>query len=186
MPRRGAGKYPWSCGTLRDTVGPIRSSKCYERELTATKLKLAAAEAKLADAKADAESWQKQADDRLNDAVEFGRRAEKAEARVKELERELDGALASVVFIRCTKHAKVPIINQKAFHGGECGACIQERVKELEGLKTYTTGDEVETVSKITVFIPGSRLVIGCMTTLGDAMPRKDAAPSTDNKQTNE
>ena len=76
-------------------------------ELEQTKLKLASAEAelknalgcydnlkklhadteaKLADALADAASWQKQADDRLNDAVEFGRRAEKAEARVKELE----------------------------------------------------------------------------------------------------
>ncbi len=33
MPRRGAGNYPWSCGTLRDTVRPIRSSQCYENEL---------------------------------------------------------------------------------------------------------------------------------------------------------
>lgn len=58
-----------------------KQSKTCERlcELTATK-------ANLADALADAASWQKQADDRLNDAVEFGRRAEKAEARVKELE----------------------------------------------------------------------------------------------------
>ena len=48
-------------------------------ELTATKRKLD-------DALADAASWQQQADARLNDAVEFGRRAEKAEARVKELE----------------------------------------------------------------------------------------------------
>lgn len=55
-------------------------------ELTATKLKLASSEAKLADAISDAASWQKQADDRLNDALELGRRAEKAEARVKELE----------------------------------------------------------------------------------------------------
>lgn len=48
--------------------------------------RLLSAEAKLADALADAASWQQQADARLNDAVEFGRRAEKAEARVKELE----------------------------------------------------------------------------------------------------
>lgn len=54
-------------------------SMTLERELTATKRKLA-------DALADAASWQQQADARLKDAVEFGRRAEKAEARVKELE----------------------------------------------------------------------------------------------------
>lgn len=48
--------------------------------------RLLSAEAKLAEAIADAASWQQQADARLNDAVEFGRRAEKAEARVKELE----------------------------------------------------------------------------------------------------
>lgn len=57
-----------------------------EQELIHLKLKLASAEAKIDDMKADAESWQKQADDRLSDALEFGRRAEKAEARVKELE----------------------------------------------------------------------------------------------------
>ena len=33
MPRRGAGNYPWSCGTLRDTIRPIRSGQCYENEL---------------------------------------------------------------------------------------------------------------------------------------------------------
>lgn len=43
-------------------------------------------ERELEHAKADASSWQQQAEQRLNDANEWGRRAEKAEARVAELE----------------------------------------------------------------------------------------------------
>ena len=75
-------------------------------------LKLASSEAKIADLKADAESWQKQADDRLSDALEFGRRAEKAEARVKELENtkaNLDLAEISIT----TMKAKIEPLQQQ-------------------------------------------------------------------------
>lgn len=63
----------------------------------------------------------------IKDFEDIKRKLALAEARVKELEAELDAAISSVVMIRCTKHVGVPSINKNAFNGGECGACIQEK-----------------------------------------------------------
>jgi len=118
-----------ACGEMHDqdrTCAPrVRQALLsVEEEL---RIKLASAEANLADALADAASWQKQADDRLNDAVEFGRRAEKAEARVM----------------------------------------------ELEGLKCRRVGIGLDGFYAAFVIETKVEPVVG-VTTLGDAMPRKD------------
>lgn len=71
--------YVWKygCGsTLNGTVS----------ELCETRSQLAELRKELEKSKADAESWHQQAQQRLDDANEFGRKWEKAESRVRELE----------------------------------------------------------------------------------------------------
>jgi len=57
-------------------------------------------------------------------------------------------------------------------------ASAEARVKELEGLKNHTTGDEPVWLTKFSVYIPDDRIVRGLLatpTTLGGAMPRKES-----------
>jgi len=150
-----------------------KQSKTCERlcELTATK-------ANLADALADAASWQKQADDRLNDAVEFGRRAEKAEARVMELEasgeewelRALGGEYAAQMLRKaCGLDDTKEDLRDVALLFDKLNA----RVKELEGLKCRRVGIGLDGFYAAFVIETKVEPVVG-VTTLGDAMPRKD------------
>lgn len=166
--------------------------------------KLSAAKAKLADALADAASWQKQADDRLNDAVEFGRRAEKAEARVKELEAKLTASEALAMTLLNEKSdlnldeciselekAAKELENDKEFQEELANdikvakdleelEVLRKRIKELEGLEVNYLGETSSMGVHFKVFIPDER-ADGFgedgddePTTLGEAMPRKD------------
>lgn len=55
---------------------------------------------------------------------------DRAERERDKAQRDLDTAIASVVMIRCTKHVKVPKLNQAAFNGGECAACVADDLSD--------------------------------------------------------
>lgn len=171
--------WQYGCGTTFDGV---------ESELCETRAKLSEMRNELEKAKSDAESWHQQAQQRLDDANEFGRKWEEAKADAESwkaksemFEKQL---LETSEKLAATKRELAQARAECGIAHDQCrdaenerrnethrATIAEARVRELEGLEL---NEQYKAIGGtwVEVWIP--RDVTMGMKTLGEAMPRKE------------
>lgn len=181
---RSAGKLPWLCGTLRDTVNPVRTGRCFENELINERAAHAATKRELGAMRESRD----EANERLASLNEWvGCHAGELNAAKSELaatKRELEERIVYLQDANTKATANMKeVIYQLALDGATVlkrAEAAEARVRELERWKSAAKAfwravmSEDDPDLMPAAMLQVSELIELEKQTLGEAMPRKE------------